>query len=131
MRPQAVLSHPPCQICPHRFGKVPWSSIRRHEMFAWLYWSIFNAPFAGIEKVSQMERKVLHEVIELLEYRAGCKIPEGTNAAASPLLLTLDPVTVAWRPLVWYAAVTLSNTIIRRRMRTKWGAKIGTHKGLE
>lgn len=100
-------------------------------MFAWLYWSIFNAPFAGIEKVSQMERKVLHEVIELLEYRAGCKIPEGTNAAASPLLLTLDPVTVAWRPLVWYAAVTLSNTIIRRRMRTKWGAKIGTHKGLE
>ncbi|KAI0719588.1 hypothetical protein C8T65DRAFT_706265 [Cerioporus squamosus] len=113
------------------FGKVPWSSIHRHEMFTWIYWSIFNAPFAGIEKVTQLECKALHEVIELIEFRAGCKLPEGSNPSASPLLLTLDPVNVAWRPLVWYAAVALSNAFIRRRFRTKWSAKVGTYKGLE
>ncbi|RDX55582.1 hypothetical protein OH76DRAFT_1468814 [Lentinus brumalis] len=113
------------------FGKVPWSSIRRHEVFAWLHWSIFNAPFAGIEKVSQVERNALHEVIELIEFRAGCKIPEGSCSTVSPLLLTLDPVNVAWRPLVWYAAVALSNAFLRRRFRTKWNAKVATYKGLE
>lgn len=115
----------------HRFRKAPWSSIRRHEMYAWLYWSVFNAPFAGIDKVSQAERKVLHEVIELLEYRAGIKIPEGTNPAASPLLLTLDPVRVSWRPLVWYVCVALGNAIIRRRLVSKFHAKVKSHKGLE
>ncbi|KAJ8481767.1 hypothetical protein ONZ51_g5790 [Trametes cubensis] len=113
------------------FNKVPWSTIRRHEMYSWLYWSIFNAPFPGIDKVSETHRKVLHEVIQLLEDRAGAKIPEGSNPNAAPLLLTLDPVNVAWRPLIWYAGVALSNTILRRKLRTKWNVKIGVYKDLE
>ncbi|KAI0750717.1 hypothetical protein C8Q80DRAFT_1153583 [Daedaleopsis nitida] len=113
------------------FRRVPWSHIHRQEMFAWLYWSVFNAPFEGMDKVSQMEQKVLHEVIELIECRAGINIPEGSNPAVNPLLLTLDPVDVAWRPLVWYLGVALSNAILRRRLRTKWNAKVGTYKGLE
>ncbi|CDO71256.1 hypothetical protein BN946_scf184908.g13 [Trametes cinnabarina] len=113
------------------FGKAPWSSIRRHEMFAWLYWSIFNAPFPGIDNVSESHRKVLLEVIKMLEMRAGAEIPEGSNPAAAPLLLTLDPVNVAWRPLVWYAGVNLSNQYLRRRLRTKWNVKIGVYKDLE
>ena len=100
-------------------------------MFAWLYWSVFNAPFAGIDKVSQTEQKVLHEVIQLIEYRAGAEIPEGSNPAASPLLLTLDPVNVSWRPLIWYAGIALSNAFLRRRFGTKWNAKVGTYKDLE
>ncbi|TBU32806.1 hypothetical protein BD311DRAFT_686062 [Dichomitus squalens] len=113
------------------FRRVPWTSIRRHEMFAWLYWSIFNAPFPGYDKVSQTNQKVLDEVIELLEQRAGVKIPEGSNPAAMPLLLTIDPVTVSWRPLMWYAAVTLSNALLRRRFKNKWNAKVATFKDLE
>ncbi|KAI0375603.1 hypothetical protein BV20DRAFT_959597 [Pilatotrama ljubarskyi] len=113
------------------FNKAPWSSIRRHEMYAWLYWSIFNASFPGIDKVSEPHRKVLNEVIQLLEHRAGSKIPDGSNPAASPLLLTLDPVNVAWRPLVWYVGVALSNTILRRTLRSKWNVKFGVYKDLE
>ncbi|KAI0774240.1 hypothetical protein C8Q74DRAFT_1200407 [Fomes fomentarius] len=113
------------------FGKVPWSSIHRHEMFAWLYWSVFNAPFSGIDNVSEVEQKVLHEVIELLERRAGTSIPDGSNPAATPHLLTLDPVNVSWRPLLWYLGVAFSNAIIRRRLGTKWNAKVATYKGLE
>ncbi|KAH9899903.1 hypothetical protein C8Q73DRAFT_743742 [Cubamyces lactineus] len=113
------------------FNKAPWSSIRRHEMYSWLYWSIFNASFPGIDKVSEAHQKVLHEVIKLLEDRAGAKIPEGSNPEAAPLLLTLDPVNVAWRPFIWYAGVALSNTILRRKLRTKWNVKIGVYKDLE
>ncbi len=110
---------------------MPWSSIHRHEMFAWLHWIVFNAPFPGYDKVSQAEQKVLDEVIGLLEQRAGAKIPEGSNPAANPLLLTLDPVSVSWRPLIWYAGIGLSNAFLRRRLCNKWGAKVATYKDLE
>ncbi|KAI1795198.1 hypothetical protein LXA43DRAFT_993885 [Ganoderma leucocontextum] len=113
------------------FRRAPWSSIRRHEMFAWLYWSVFNAPFAGYDKVSQTEQKVLDEVIDLLERRAGIKIPEGSNPTVNPLLLTLDPVNVSWRPLIWYAGIALSNAFLRRRFRNKWNVKVATYKDLE
>nr|VWO95213.1 Cellulose-growth-specific protein [Ganoderma boninense] len=113
------------------FRRAPWSSIRRHEMFAWLYWSIFNAPFAGYEKVSETKQKVLDEVIDLLEQRAGVKIPEGSNPTATPLLLTVDPVNVSWRPLIWYAGVALSNAFLRRRFVNKWNAKVATYNDLE
>ncbi|KAI0638154.1 hypothetical protein C8Q77DRAFT_414283 [Trametes polyzona] len=113
------------------FGKVPWSSIRRHEMFSWLYWSMYNSSFPGIDKVSESHRKVLLEVIQMLEYRAGSKIPDGSNPAATPLLLTLDPINVAWRPLIWYACVTLSNMYLRRSLKSRWNLKIGMYKDLE
>ena len=114
-----------------RFGKVPWSSIRRNEMYSWLYWSIFNARFPGIDKVPEHERKALQEVTHLLELRAGVQIPEGSNPAAAPLLLTLDPVNIAWRPLMWYTGITVSNAILRRRLLSKWHAKVTTYKDLE
>ena len=100
-------------------------------MYSWLYWSIFNAPFPGIDNVTEHERNALQEVIHLIELRAGVAIPEGSNPAATPLLLTLDPVKIAWRPFVWYAGVAVSNTIIRRRLQTRWNAKVATYKDLE
>ena len=122
---------PTCIDLPCRFRRVPWSSIRRHQIYAWLYWSIFNAPFTSIEDIALPRRNVLEEVLTLLEYRAGVTIPEGSNPASSPLLLTLDPIRVAWRPFVWYAGVALSNYILRRRFESRWNATIGTHNGLE
>ena len=100
-------------------------------MYTWLYWSIFNARFPGLDKIPEHERKALLEVTELIELRAGVQIPEGSNPAATPLLLTLDPVNVAWRPFVWYAGVAISNPIVRRRLQTKWGAKVAVYKDLE
>ncbi|KAI0832383.1 hypothetical protein BC628DRAFT_1310286 [Trametes gibbosa] len=113
------------------FGKVPWSSIRRDEMYSWLYWSIFNSAFPGLDKVSEPHRRALLEVIQMIELRAGSKIPEGSNPAVTPLLLTVDPINVAWRPFIWYAAVALSNAYLRRRLQSRWHAKVGVYKDLE
>ncbi|KAK7695883.1 hypothetical protein QCA50_000521 [Cerrena zonata] len=113
------------------FRKAPWSSIHRQEVYSWLYWSIFNAKFTTLESLPEPRRKIVLEVLDMLEKRAGVAIPEGTNPASSPLLLTLDPINVAWRPFVWYAGVAISNAILRRRFQSKWNAKIGTFNGLE
>ena len=110
---------------------MPWSSIRRQEVFGWLYWSIFNAKFTSLEALPEPRRKILLEVLEMLEKRAGTTIPEGSNPECGPLLLTLDPVNVAWRPFVWYAGVAIGNAILRKRFQAKWNAKIGTYNGLE
>lgn len=119
------------QPTPDRFHKVPWSSIHKKEMHAWLYWSIFNAPFTSLEALPQSHQKVLHEVTQLIERRSGSTIPEGSNPAVKPLLLTLDPVNVIWRPFFWYAGVALSNYLLRRHFQNVWGARVGTYHGLE
>lgn len=113
------------------FGKVPWSYIRRHEMFAWIHWSIFNAPFTSFDVLPPARQKVLLEVLQLIEKRAGASIPEGSNPKAKPLLLTLDPVSVTLRPFIWYAGVALSNYYQRRHYETQWNATVSTYKGLE
>ena len=113
------------------FGKVPWSSIRRQEMFAWLHWSIYNAPFTSLDTLPPARQKVLLEVLGMLEKRAGTSIPDGTNPDARPFLLTLDPVAVTWRPFFWYAGVALSNYFQRRRYESKWNATVQTYKGME
>lgn len=113
------------------FGKVPWSSIRRHEMFAWLHWSIYNAPCTSVDALPPARRTVLHEVLQMLEKRAGASIPDGSNPDAKPFLLTLDPVSVTWRPFFWYASVALSNYYQRRQYESQWQATVSTYKGLE
>ncbi|CAL1707594.1 unnamed protein product [Somion occarium] len=113
------------------FGKVPWSSIRRHEMYAWLYWYIYNAPFTSLESLSDAEKTILQDALSLIEKRAGTSISEGSNLDSSPLLLTLDPINVAWRPLVWYAFVAISNHIIRRDLQMKWNVKSDSYNGLQ
>lgn len=113
------------------FGKVPWSHIRRNEMFAWLHWSIFNAPFTSFDALPFSRQKVLLDVLQMIEKRAGAPIPEGSNPNAKPLLLTLDPISVSWRPFIWYAGVALSNFYQRRQYESKWNATVATYKGME
>lgn len=113
------------------FNKVPWSSIRRHQLYQWLHWSIFNASFEGLEHVSEARRKLLEDVLESIEMRAGVKVLDGSNPDAMPMLLTLDPINVFGRPLMWYAIVALSNYYQRQQYAARWSCKFGTFDGLE
>ncbi|OSX60266.1 hypothetical protein POSPLADRAFT_1182745 [Postia placenta MAD-698-R-SB12] len=113
------------------FGKVPWSAVHKHEMYTWLYWSIYNASYTSFEALPPVHQKALQEVCQLIERRSGTTIPEGSNPTVKPLLLTLDPVSVVWRPLVWYLAVEISNFFVRRRLVRDWNVKFGTYHGLD
>ena len=74
---------------------------------------------------------VLDEATELLQKRIGCKIPDGENSSVKTFLLTLDPVNVLPRPLVWYIFVRLANKYIRTRYEIKYGLNYGKYKDFE
>ncbi|TCD68184.1 hypothetical protein EIP91_011355 [Steccherinum ochraceum] len=113
------------------FGRVPWSSIRRENVYIWLYWSIFNETFTTMDDIPRTKRRLLDETVELLERRAGMKFPGGFNPEVSTLRLTVDPVTTAARPLVWYLVVSVVNWGLRWRLESKWHARRGTFEGLD
>jgi len=114
------------------FGGVPWSSIHIQELYSWLYWSTFNAPLPPLDSIPHSHRCVLDEAVDLIQKRSGSIIPDGTNPAVKPILLTLDEVnTSLWRPFAWYAGVGISNWLLRRWYEYRWDARYGNYNGLE
>lgn len=113
------------------FHKVPWSSIRLHEMRQWLYWTIFNAALPPLEDISPSRRAILDEALDLLEKRSGCQFQKGSNPAISPILLTIDKVTIMWRPLTYYLIICAINLVLRVWYVSKWNGRFRSHDGLE
>ncbi|TFY64279.1 hypothetical protein EVG20_g5999 [Dentipellis fragilis] len=113
------------------FGRVPFSQIRRQEMFEWFYWAIFNAKLPALDTLPASHRTVLEDTLKMVEMRTGVQIPEGSNPAARPLRLTLDPVTIAWRPFGFYVFITVANYLARLRLRHKWQVKHYSKHGLD
>jgi hypothetical protein len=113
------------------FGGAPWSSIRRHEVDLWLYWTIFNAHLPPADCLPPSHRAALDDALELLQMRAGSIIPEGSAPSIRPMLLTLDKVDVTWRPFMWYASITLVNWLARMWFEHKYHVSFGSRNGLE
>jgi pimeloyl-ACP methyl ester carboxylesterase len=66
-----------------------------------------------------------------LEKRCGCKIPTGTEPSVLPVRLTLDPVTLLWRPLSYYLLVYSVNHLIKYVYVTHWRVSFATYDRLE
>jgi len=82
----------------HRFKGVPFSELRRNDVYAWLYWATYGLPFPGLQSLDEVHKATLQDALQLLQNRIGCEIPEGSNV--TPFLLRLDPLSAAWRPAV-------------------------------
>jgi len=67
----------------------------------------------------------------LVEKRSGTTIPEGSNPDAQPRLLTLDPVIIRWRPLIYYLLVALGDFIMKQVFIRVWGMTLGSRYGLD
>ena len=100
-------------------------------MFAWLYWSLFYAHIPDFDKIPPAHLKALLECFDLIEKRTGTTIPEGSNPNAHPKLLTLDPVGIQWRPLIYYLFVALSDFVTKQLLIHIWGMTLGTRHGLD
>jgi hypothetical protein len=81
--------------------------------------------------IPESHSKAVNEGLELIETRAGCKIPDGCNPSVKPVLLTLDPVNVLFRPLLWYVAVAIINLFARIYLWHHHQVQFGTHQNLE
>ncbi|KAH7914196.1 hypothetical protein BJ138DRAFT_1123730 [Hygrophoropsis aurantiaca] len=113
------------------FQKAPWSAIRTQEVYAWLYWDIFNTALPPLESIPRAHRAALDEALDLLQKRSGSIISPGSNTAVSPILLTLDKVNVKWRPLFWYILVTSMNWILKKWLERSYCARFGSYNGLD
>jgi hypothetical protein len=113
-----------------RFGKIPWSKVRKQEVEAWIYWSIFNAPLPPPKEIPHARRVIVDEVFEMIQQRTGSQIPEGTSGVP-PLLLTVDPVNVTARPFLWYAIVATTIWLLRRRLRARHSVHFENFNGLD
>jgi hypothetical protein len=113
------------------FHRKPWSQIHTHEMRQWIYWSTFNAHLPPDSKLSPVHRAALDEGIAMIQRRSGAHIKHGSNPQCRPLLLTLDPVTIHQRPLIFYTSVWLANQWIKGSFQRGWGLEYGKCGDLE
>jgi len=84
-----------------------------------------------MEDIPKARRRLLEDTVELLEKRSGLKFPKGFNPEVDTLRLTVDPVSTAVRPFVWYVVVSVANWLVRWRLDSKWSARRGTYEGLD
>lgn len=100
-------------------------------MCAWLYWSLYYEHMPEFDKIPPTQLKVLLDCLDLVEKRTGTTIPEGSNPNAHPRLLTLDPVSIWWRPLIYYLLAALGDFVMKQLFIRVWGMTLGTRHGLD
>lgn len=100
-------------------------------MCAWLYWSLFYEPIPEFDEIPPKNLKVLLDCFDLIEKRTGTTIPEGSNPNAQPRLLTLDPVSIWWRPLIYYLLVAFSDFTMKQLLIHIGGMTLGTRHGID
>ncbi|KAK3070736.1 hypothetical protein LTR53_009934 [Teratosphaeriaceae sp. CCFEE 6253] len=84
--------------------------VGRQEMKAWLDWAFFDGRFSAEKDGEEME-----ELVQEVERMVGRPFKEGEGRAKS-LRLTLDPIEMQWRSLLWYGCMLVVDTITHARM---------------
>jgi hypothetical protein len=100
-------------------------------MCAWLYWSFYYEHMPDFDKIPPTRLSVLLDCLDLIERRSGTTIPVGSNPDARPILLTLDPVIIRWRPLIYYLIIALSDFIMKQLLIRVWCMTLGSRYGLD
>jgi hypothetical protein len=76
------------------------TDVKRENVMSWIYWAIFSCNGVDAEPEWQAEAE---EYLVAIERRFGRKFEDGHNGTAKSMRLTLDPVLMIHRPLLWYA----------------------------
>ena len=85
----------------------------------------------SLESMPRAHMHALDEAVELIEKRSGSKIPEGSNPAVPPILLTLDDVHILPRPFLWYILVAFCHFLAHKFLEHHWGVQFGRHGNVE
>ncbi|KAF5387854.1 hypothetical protein D9615_000474 [Tricholomella constricta] len=113
------------------FGNVPWSSVNRHQVRQWLYWSIYNADLPTHDTLLASQKVVLDLALELLQKRCGCTFKDNLNPAKLTMRVTLDEVDIRWRPFFFYTTLQFINSSLKRWYKVRWNVRFGHYDGLE
>lgn len=113
------------------FRRSTWSSVKKRDVYAYLYWVFYNSEMPPLEFLTGRQRAVLDEALSRVEKRAGKTIPDEPSVGVQPVRLTIDEVNVNWRPLTWYVMALGGNWMLRHWLVSSYGARFGCYNGLE
>jgi len=75
------------------------TDIKRENVVEWVLWAIFSS---DREHASLEWREEIDGYVASIEGQLGKKFEHGYNGNVKSMRLTLDPVVMAHRPLIWY-----------------------------
>ncbi|TFY73401.1 hypothetical protein EWM64_g10612, partial [Hericium alpestre] len=84
------------------------SRVRRDNAVAWLLWALFAT---DINEAAEEWEEELENYLGIMTKFLGYPLDKGHNPDLQCMRLTLDPVIIIHRPLVWYMIVGLVDTI--------------------
>ena len=85
----------------------------------------------SLESMPAVHRNAIEEAVELIEKRSGSKMPEGSNPAVTPMLLTLDVVHISFRPFLWYIFIAAGHLLVHKFLEHIWGVEFDVHGDVE
>ncbi|KAH9900781.1 Alpha/Beta hydrolase protein [Cubamyces lactineus] len=89
------------------FSTAP-DGIKRDNMIEWLLWAIFGTHREGLKDEWAEE---LQGYLRKMESLFGHEMEDGWDQTVRCMKITLDPVDMIHRPLLWYFIVTIVDTI--------------------
>ncbi|KAI0351556.1 alpha/beta-hydrolase [Trametes cingulata] len=98
------------------FFSAPPDGIKRDNLVEWLVWAIFGTHREHIRDEWVDE---LQGYVDKMESLLGRKIEEGWDHTVRCMKVTLDPVDMVHRPLLWYFIVAAVDTITALQMKNK------------
>ncbi|KAI8982942.1 Alpha/Beta hydrolase protein [Trametes punicea] len=96
------------------FFSSPPDGIKRENVVEWLLWAIFGTHREGLKDEWIDE---LQGYLQKMEELLGRKIDEGWDQTIRCMKVTLDPVDMIHRPLLWYLIVATVDTITAIQMK--------------
>jgi len=79
--------------------------VKRDNYIDWVLWALFATDRRGVVDDPSIEEE-LNEYLTMIENKMGRKLEPGRNSSIKPMRLTLDPVVMLPRPMVWYVVST-------------------------
>ncbi|KAJ3885072.1 hypothetical protein GG344DRAFT_59771 [Lentinula edodes] len=89
-------------------------NLKRQNVVEWILWALFSATPETAQEAWEEE---MEEYVAKVEELLGMKLEQGRVHATSALRLTLDPVRMVHRPLVWYLIVALVDLVTSLKFR--------------
>ena len=74
---------------------------KREDVIDWLLWALFSGTRS--DGLVEDHKEEIDGYIEEIEKNLGTRLELGTGTGVRSLRITLDPVTMLHRPLVWYS----------------------------
>jgi hypothetical protein len=91
---------------------LPENTIPKREVAVdWLLWALFSTTRS--DGLVEEHKEEIDGYIEEIERILGTRLEPGTDDGARSLRITLDPVTMLHRPLIWYSVCYSSTGFFR------------------